>query len=102
MSCSPGASRFEFSRAEIAAAVKNKRLLSMEIELSLHCNFSCPYCYAGKDELENELTPGEIRDVISQAKELGAKKIILLGGEPMIYPDFWAVVDFIITNGLTA
>jgi len=100
MSCSPGASRFEFSREDIAAAVKNKRLLSMEIELSLRCNFTCPYCYVDKDGLENELTPGEIRDAISQAKELGAKKIILLGGEPMIYPDFWAVVDFIIANGL--
>ena len=100
MSCSPGASRFEFSPEDIAAAVKDKRLLSMEIELSLRCNFSCPYCYAGKDALENELTTGEIRDAITQAKGLGAKKIILLGGEPMIYPDFWAIVDFILDLGL--
>jgi len=100
MSCSLGSSRFEFSAQEIADAVKHKRLLSMEIELSLRCNFSCPYCYASKDEVENELTPEEIRDAIIQAKNLGAKKIIILGGEPMIYPGFWAVVDFILTNGL--
>ena len=80
MSCSLGSSRFEFSAQEIADAVKHKRLLSMEIELSLRCNFSCPYCYASKDEVENELTPEEIRDAIIQAKNLGAKKIIILGG----------------------
>jgi len=41
------------------------------------------------------LTIEEIQDVILQAKDLGAKKIIILGGEPMIYPHILDMVRFI-------
>jgi len=87
---------FEFAAEEIEAAVRNKRLLSMEIDFSVHCNFHCPYCYISeKSSIENELTIEEIHDVILQAKNLGAKRIIILGGEPMIYPHTLDVIEFI-------
>ena len=73
----------------------------MEIEFSLNCNFYCPYCYVPQNpSLENELTDEEIRDVILQAKDLGAKKIIILGGEPMIYPQIMDMIGFINKQGL--
>ena len=94
-------SGFEFSPEEIQDAVRKRRLLSMELELSLTCNFRCAYCYVtDQAHSEPELTPEEIRDVILQAQELGARKIILLGGEPMIYPDLLGVVRFIRGRGL--
>ena len=86
----------EFSHEEIEVAVKNGRLLSMEIEFSRRCNFNCIYCYVqNNSDYENELTIEEIQDVILQAKDLGAKKIIILGGEPMIYPHILDMVRFI-------
>ncbi len=73
----------------------------MEIEFSLRCNFQCPYCYVpDKDYFQNELKIHEIQDVILQAKALGAQKIILLGGEPSIYPDTWKMIRFIRQNDL--
>lgn len=73
-----------------------RRLLSMEIEFSLNCNFHCPYCYVPENSVfKNELTDEEIRDVILQAKDLGAKRIIILGGEPMIYPHIMNMIRFI-------
>ena len=91
----------EFSKEDIAEAIKNSRLLSMEVEFSRRCNFNCVYCYA-KDEsdFEGELTEEEIRDLILQAKELGARKIIVLGGEPMVYPQIMEMVAFIRAEGL--
>jgi len=86
----------EVSKQQIKDAVNTGRLLSMEIEFSLHCNFRCPYCYVPKsDVFEDELSPEEIHDVILQAKDLGAERIIILGGEPSIYPGISDMIRFI-------
>ncbi|MBN2301010.1 MAG: radical SAM protein [Lentisphaerae bacterium] len=94
--CEKYRSGFEFAQEEIEQAVKNKRLLSMEIEFSQKCNFRCPYCYVPEHTpREGELTKEELKDVIAQAVALGAKKIIILGGEPMIYPNLMEMVRYI-------
>ncbi len=91
----------EFTEDEIKEAVAAGRLLSMEIELSRRCNFRCAYCYVPHEsELGNELTKEEIKDSVSQAQALGARKIILLGGEPSIYPHLEEIVLFLSERGL--
>jgi radical SAM protein with 4Fe4S-binding SPASM domain len=93
----------EFTEQEIRAAVAADRLLSMEIEFSRICNFRCSYCYVEeKIECRDELTRKEIKDVILQAKALGARKIIVLGGEPSIYPHLVEMLRFIGKEGLKA
>ncbi len=87
---------FEQSKEAIQKAAQGNRLLTMEIEFSLRCNFSCPYCYVPQpDYYNNELSLAEIHDTIHQAIALGAKKIIILGGEPTIYPKIKELIDFI-------
>lgn len=91
----------EFDKADIEDAARNGRLLSMEIEFGLQCNFQCQYCYVGQAKTPvSELTPDEIRRVILEAKGLGARKIIALGGEPMIYPGILEMLEFIRSEGL--
>ncbi|MFA5072964.1 MAG: radical SAM protein [Nitrospirota bacterium] len=86
----------EFSSQEIAEAVRDERLLSMEIEFNQSCNFRCIYCYASHNtHRPDEMTKEEFFDVITQAKELGARKMIILGGEPMLYPHIMEMVLFI-------
>ena len=92
----------EFDKADIEDAARNGRLLSMEIEFGLQCNFQCQYCYVGQGgNPVKELTADEIRRVILEAKALGARKIIALGGEPMIYPDILAMLEFMRAEGLS-
>ncbi len=92
----------EFDKADIDFAAKNGRLLSIEIEFGLQCNFRCQYCYVGNtDTTINTLSPDEIRRVIVEAKDLGARKIIALGGEPMIYPNFLGMLQFMRDLGLS-
>ena len=99
--CFGGVFKLDFSDAEIQEAVQKGRLLSMEIEFSRACNFRCPYCYAPGDEISiKELTKIEIFDAILQAKELGARRIIILGGEPMIYPHLFETLEFIKKEGM--
>jgi radical SAM protein with 4Fe4S-binding SPASM domain len=86
----------EFTSQEIADAVREGRLLSMEIEFNQSCNFRCVYCYASDSPVRrNELTKEEFLEVIDQARELGARKIIILGGEPMLYPHIMEMIRHI-------
>jgi radical SAM protein with 4Fe4S-binding SPASM domain len=102
-SCHSKAPNFEFGRDLIEDALNNKRLLSIEIEFSRKCNFKCPYCYVpGFDYSYDELSVDQIRDVIVQAQGLGARKIIILGGEPMVYPGIFDHLKFIRDLGLEA
>ena len=90
----------EFSEHEIREAVADGRLLSMEIEFSRICNFRCSYCYVPtKSQLSNELSRTEIKDVLLQAREMGAGKIIILGGEPSIYPHIQEMIIFLSAQG---
>lgn len=103
MSCHSAMIGAEFTRGEISETAKQGHLLSMEIEFSLRCNYRCKYCYVGDPTHGmQELSGDESRDVILQAKELGARKIIILGGEPMIYPQIREMLAFIRGHGLDA
>ncbi len=91
----------EFSREEIENTARNGKLLSMEIEFSQRCNFNCVYCYVKNNQsYKTELSREEIRDVINQARDLGVRKIIILGGEPMLYPHIMEMVQFMKNRGL--
>ena len=91
----------EFTEQEIKEAVAAGRLLSMEIEFSRICNFRCSYCYVpDKRECTGEFSREEIKDVLLQAKELGARKIIILGGEPSIYPHLVEMILFLKEHNL--
>lgn len=102
MGCSvTNQNEFGFSPLEVADTVERGGLLTMEIEFSLRCNFQCPYCYVPQEEcFDDELTTAEIRDVIIEADSLGAKKIIILGGEPSIYPHIKEMIAYIREVGL--
>lgn len=100
-SCFIQTSDFEFPLADIEETAARGGLLSMEIEFSLRCNYRCPYCYVPRHpDLSRELTRSEIKDVIRQAASLGARKIIVLGGEPTIYPHILEMIGFIRGQGL--
>jgi radical SAM protein with 4Fe4S-binding SPASM domain len=87
----------EFSPEEIKSCREKNGLLSLELELTHSCDLRCIYCYASSGEpLDNELSLNEIRTVITRAIELGAQKIIVLGGgEPLRYPHLFEVLEYI-------
>ncbi len=91
-----------FSGSDIEYALQNKQLLTAELELSRVCDLRCIYCYAASGEkLRNELNFDEITDAVQQCRDLGARKIIILGGgEPMLYPRIMDVIRYIHSLGL--
>ena len=58
----------------------------MLISPTMRCNYRCEGCYAAKYTKKDDM-PFELFDrVITEAKELGIRFIVILGGEPFIYP----------------
>jgi len=100
MSCQQEHWGLEFSPEEISVCRKKGGLLSLELELSRACNLRCVYCYASSGKpLPYELTMEEIFQIIDQAAELGARKIIVLGGgEPLMFPNLFEIIDHIISR----
>lgn len=92
----------DFMENEISACLSRNGLLSLELEFTKRCNLRCIYCYAEAGEpRENELSIEEIQNVLNQAKELGAKRIILLGGgEPLLYEGIRTITAYIKSIGL--
>ncbi len=95
-------SELGFTDEEITECLNKKGLLSIELEFTKKCNLKCLYCYASAGEpLESELSLAELKSAILQAKELGAKKIILLGGgEPLLFYGLTEIVNYIHSLGL--
>lgn len=94
MSCRVLCQNRMFSLEDIRETSSAGRLLTMEVEFSRLCNFRCPYCYLDFRP-EEELASEKWRDVILQGCELGVRQIVILGGEPMIYPRILEMIKFI-------
>ena len=84
----------DFSWDEIVTARENGELLSFDLELSLACNLKCVYCYSeAGTRRRNEMSLEDIYSVIDQAVDLGAKKMVIIGGgEPLMYENYWDVL----------
>lgn len=76
-------------------AVRAKVPLSGTFELSPVCNFTCHMCYVRKSWEEVRQSPKPMmtcRQWLNLAKELkeeGMLYLLLTGGEPFLWPDFW-------------
>lgn len=92
-----------FSQEEIATCLAKEGLLSLELEFTKKCNLRCIYCYASAGgSLDGELTLDELIGTIEQGRQLGVKKIVLLGGgEPFLFPHIKEVIQHIHSLGLS-
>lgn len=68
---------------------------SAYLNLTTACNLFCKHCFidAGTPR-RNELHTQELSCVLSEIASIGAKKVVLTGGEPLVRSDFREVVDF--------
>ena len=79
--------------------------LSGTFELSPVCNFSCRMCYVRKTPKQVRESPRQIltledwRAIARQAKEAGTLYLLLTGGEPLLWPDFWTLYEELVDMG---
>lgn len=97
----PRLTRHMFSKASRA-----KIPLSGTFELSPVCNFNCRMCYVRKSAKEVAahdrpmMTMEQWLSVAKQAKDAGLLYLLLTGGEPFLWPDFWKLYEQLSKMGL--
>ena len=63
-------------------------------DITQQCNFSCKHCYSNaKKTVTGELTTDEVFEIIDQLKEAQVGFVYVLGGEPLIRPDFSLILE---------
>lgn len=94
----------EFTREAIDEAVGSNTLLSIELEMTRLCNLRCTYCYAEAGRpIPDEMSFEELTDAVRQARELGARKVAILGGgEPCSYVNLLELIEYIHGSGMHA
>jgi len=77
------------------------RLRSAVWEITLACCFRCAYCGScGGKARENELTAAECDDVARQLKELGCRRVSLIGGEVFMREDWESIVHSLTSRAI--
>jgi len=95
--------KYSFSKEMIIQIRDLNKLLTLELELSHECNYSCKYCYssAGK-KLDNELSFTEVCEIVDQAQNLGVQTIVIIGGgEPLLYPHLKDLITYIFSKQIS-
>ena len=76
----------------------NFSLEHIDIEVNHRCNLACRHCSAraAKGRDVNELSVGQIKEILTEARSLGLKKVGLTGGEPLYdIPKLEELTDFL-------
>lgn len=70
---------------------------SVWLTINRFCNFRCPWCYAKgtKYKKDDDMSFDLAKRLIDFSKTLGAKNVLLIGGEPSYYPYFFELVKYI-------
>ena len=88
-----------------AKACRLRIPLNGTFELSPVCNFSCKMCYVRKSAREVRESPRGIltledwRRIAREAREMGMLDLLLTGGEPLLWPDFWTLYEELVDMG---
>ncbi|MHB8898233.1 MAG: radical SAM protein [Thermoguttaceae bacterium] len=77
------------------------------LALTNACNLRCRGCWIDTSGGGRSLPEGDVEGILAAGKKQGAYFYTLLGGEPMIYPGIWRIIEAhrdcyfqIITNGM--
>lgn len=89
-----------YNLQERMQALQNKKLYSLEIELTNTCNLSCVYCYARAKSTGIFFPIDKAMQIIKQAEEYGIKRIAWLGGEPLTHSCWHEIIAFSKDTGL--
>jgi MoaA/NifB/PqqE/SkfB family radical SAM enzyme len=100
---------WDFSQAEVRAALAEGRILNPAIELCSNvCPWSCDFCFTEsalvgkKRRLPNELSLAQRVRLLEELADLGARSINIVGaGEPTIDPYFFDLLEAIGRLGMT-
>lgn len=68
-------------------------LYGIYFEILSDCNLRCKHCYNSSGEKDNRLDKKILTKIIKETKNTNLKKILISGGEPLLHPELWEILD---------
>ncbi len=84
--------------------------LHLACELTYACQLKCKHCYANAGKNVTFIDTTILKKFLSDLKQKGLRIVELTGGEPLLHPDFWNILEFsvkkfdyvaVLTNGIS-
>ena len=73
-----------------------RKFNGLRVSVTQSCNLNCPHCHReGQPKAVIEMTPREIEAIVSVAASLGASKVKITGGEPLLRDDICEIISAI-------
>jgi radical SAM protein with 4Fe4S-binding SPASM domain len=87
---------FELQTSErIRRAAADLRPLVLNLEITNACGGSCAYCLSGSLAENKYFMPKEkAMEVIEDGKKIGIRHVTLPGGDPLLHPDFFEIIEW--------
>ncbi len=66
------------------------------------CNIACRHCFitcGPKEDRVPMMTRARVEELLLEARALGVKEFYFTGGEPMLHPDFFAIIERTLQEG---
>lgn len=72
--------------------------------ITRNCNLRCVHCYndSGADKTCNEVSTAEAKTVIDDLAGFGVPSVLYSGGEPLMRPDLFELIEHTVGRGLRA
>ena len=72
--------------------------------ITRNCNLRCVHCYndSGADKHSNEVSTAEAKTVIDDLADFGVPSVLYSGGEPLMRPDLFELIEYTVDRGLRA
>jgi cyclic pyranopterin phosphate synthase len=71
----------------------NRPVSNLRISLTPTCNLSCIYCHKeGEKSPGNQISAGEIAEVLRVAAVFDIRSVKFTGGEPLLRPDLLEII----------
>lgn len=86
-------------------ASQKKIPLSGTFEVSPLCNFDCRMCYVRQSKQQIDAHPRKMltlkqwKEIADAAEKKGMLYLLITGGEPFLWPDFWELYEYITKKG---
>ncbi len=78
---------------------KRNPFSTIDFHVTCECSQECPYCW-GPQDIENPVTTSTSQKIISKIKDVGAKRIVFTGGDPLKRKDMGRLIRFAKNIGL--
>lgn len=93
---------FQFRYLKIKRRLNLVRPSEVQWLTTYRCNFRCIHCEASAGTTKvHELTSDEAFRLIDELEEMGVRRILLSGGEPLVRKDIFLIIEHILSRGLT-